>query len=276
MNIEVLIIAVLYKTYNECQKLINSILNQNSISDVRVIIVDNSSELAKNEFIEQFNKPDSDIQYISAPQNLGYFGGAQFGYSHFISTNPVPNKVIVCNVDVVLEQSFFFQKLIELKLDDNIGIVAPSIISKRYKTDANPKIEERYSLKKMKFYRLINSNMFFINFYQFLSYCKKIIKLKPAKKIVTAKYIYAPHGAFIIFTKEYFVRGGSFKHFSFLFGEEIFVAETASKLNLKVLYNPELIISDFEHASTGIFYKPIICRYMKISTLDIINHYYSA
>ena len=90
-----------------------------------------------------------------------------------------------------------------------------------------------------------------------------------------SKIIYAPHGSCIIFNENYFKMGGNLNHISFLFGEEIFVAESAKKSGLKVQYEPQLRVSDYEHASTGFFYSRKIAGFMKQSTIDILATYYN-
>jgi len=63
--------------------------------------------------------------------------------------------------------------------------------------------------------------------------------------------IYAPHGSFIIFSREYFERGGSLKPGAFLYAEELFVAETCRRLGLKAVYWPVIQVAHDEHVSTA-------------------------
>jgi len=63
--------------------------------------------------------------------------------------------------------------------------------------------------------------------------------------------IYAAHGSFLAFHRSYFERGGTLGHGAFLFGEEIFVAETARRLGLAVLFEPRVIVEHAEHSSMG-------------------------
>ena len=88
------------------------------------------------------------------------------------------------------------------------------------------------------------------------------------------KNIYAPHGSFIIFTKFYFLNGGNLKYPCFLFNEEVFVAETVLKLNLKVIYDNQLIVYDNEHVSTGTFRSKIIANYVAISSKYVAEEYF--
>ena len=50
---------------------------------------------------------------------------------------------------------FFFSSLLEQKLPDETGWIAPSIYSKLEKRDKNPKILNRYSLKRIKMLQIM-------------------------------------------------------------------------------------------------------------------------
>jgi len=63
--------------------------------------------------------------------------------------------------------------------------------------------------------------------------------------------IYAPHGAFIIFSKSYFSKGGIIDDGYFLYGEENSTAAQAAKLNMKIGYVPEIKLIHKESMSTG-------------------------
>jgi hypothetical protein len=86
--------------------------------------------------------------------------------------------------------------------------------------------------------------------------------------------IYAPHGSCLVFKDAYFNLGGTLDLPNFLFGEEIHVAENAARLGLDVVYDPELVINDFEHASVGFFVSPKINRYYRESVQAIMKQYY--
>ncbi len=279
---EILIIAVTYNTYKQSIQFLKSIEAQ-KCTNVKVVLVDNSDTKLDLSFKENIKSLKIDVTYLKSEINLGYFGGADYGLSVFLQNNSLPNWVIVSNVDIAFNQIDFFEKLLNINLPETVAVIAPSIISNKWKTDANPKILNRYSKQKMNFYLFVCGNVYFQNVYSALSFLKKKLKYLSQKyfkkslikKEIINKKIYAPHGSCIIFNKKYFKLGGNLKHFSFLFGEEIFVAETLIKLHLEALYEPKLTVTDYEHASTGFFYSNKIASYMKQSTHDIINHYYN-
>ena len=62
--------------------------------------------------------------------------------------------------------------------------------------------------------------------------------------------IYAPHGACMIFSKRFFLKGGYLDTGFTLFAEELTVAEIAKNLNLPITYIPELKIIHHENSTT--------------------------
>ena len=63
--------------------------------------------------------------------------------------------------------------------------------------------------------------------------------------------IYAGHGSFMLFTKEFIAQYDDLQFPTFLYGEEIFFAELIRAANLKVLYAPTLLINNTGNVSTG-------------------------
>ena len=96
----------------------------------------------------------------------------------------------------------------------------------------------------------------------------------PDTPAMQERKIYAPHGACLVFKDDYFVRGGTLDLPNFLFGEEVLVAETSLNLGLDIVYHPELLIFDYEHASTGFFITPAINRYNREAIQSILERYY--
>ncbi|PIP54168.1 MAG: hypothetical protein COX07_06795 [Bacteroidetes bacterium CG23_combo_of_CG06-09_8_20_14_all_32_9] len=274
----VLIIGIIYNTYDATVRFIKS-LEQYGDSNIDLILVDNSEQKSPEKFKKYIGNSPLKLMYIRCENNLGYFGGARKGLDEYRKAKALPEWIIVCNVDIVFNDPSFFNKLYDFKRKENLGIIAPSIISNRWNTDYNPKIPVRYSKKKLIFYKAIYSVCFIQNLYIALSYLKKMThRFKNTKTAIpdnTGREIYAPHGSCIIFHRNYFEKGGTLNHISFLFGEEVFVAETALKTGLKVVYYPVLQVLDFEHASIGVFYSDKVCRLNRQSIIDIITHYYT-
>jgi GT2 family glycosyltransferase len=275
----ILIIGVIYNTYPETLRYIESI-EAPAKADIKLILVDNSTSPAPVEFIKKIGHYPF-IQYIPTGKNLGYFGGAREGLKSFLVGNAgYPDWIFVTNVDICFTPGFF-DKLIGTDVQENLGMIAPSIISQKWDADYNPKIPVRYTRKKLRLYQFLYSNFLIQNLFLMGAYLKKwlIGKVAPTRKRVVGMFpgkrkIYAPHGSCMIFTKTYFERGGTLDLANFLFGEEVLVAETCREKGLDINYDPSFVILDFEHASIGFFVSPRMNRYFRESIRNIMISYY--
>src|SRR6185312_7910464 len=139
----------------------------------------------------------------------------------------------------------------------------------------------------MRFYRLVFRHVLLLNLYELLSLMKYQVKLVMRKlralargphAIQNGRYrrsIYAAQGACLIFTREYFERGGSLRYGSFLFYEEIFVAETAREIGVDIVYEPTLRVWHDDHASTGFPRSRKMTKYFGDSAKYVADRYFS-
>jgi GT2 family glycosyltransferase len=277
----ILIIGVIYNTYPETLRYLDSLLPL-AKGDILLILVDNSDKEQPHEFTEKI-KSYPFLHYLRTNKNLGYFGGAREGLKHYFEQHATyPPWILVTNVDIVFTPQFF-QRLTELNSNknENLGVVAPSIISQKWNTDYNPKILVRYSKGKLQFYKYLYTHFLIHNLYLIAAYAKKwglglwrAQKDKKANPIHKARKIYAPHGSCLVFKDTYFIRGGTLDLPNFLFGEEILVAETAAEFGMDVEYHTEIVIHDYEHASTGFFVTPKMNEYNRQAIQAILERYY--
>jgi GT2 family glycosyltransferase len=276
---DILIIGVIYNTYPETLRYLDSLANTAS-GKFALILVDNSDKVKPPDFQEKI-KSYPFLLYLETGKNTGYFGGAREGLKYYLGEHSTyPRWILVTNVDIVFTRQFFNQ-LNQLADTENLGVIAPSIISKKWNTDYNPKIPVRYSRRKLKFYRFLYSSFLIHNLFLIGAYLKKLILgFKRGKKEVLespaqmGRKIYAPHGSCLVFHSNYFSHGGDLDLPNFLFGEEVFVGETALRSGLDIVYHPEMVIFDYEHASTGFFVTPVMNRYYRQAIISILDHYY--
>ena len=278
-QVEVLIIGVIYNTYPETIRYLES-LAPVAFSNIALILIDNSDKEEPSDFQEILKKYIF-AHYFRTGKNLGYFHGAREGLKYYMDHHSTfPPWILVTNVDIVFT-THFFDRLTELNIQQNLGVVAPSIISQKWNTDYNPQLLMRYSKLRLQFYRFIYVSFLIHNFFLLVAYLKKWMVgfLRKYSRVKENQYhigkkIYAPHGACLVFSYNYFNNGGTLDLPNFLFGEEIVVAETAIKLGLDVVYHPELVIYDYEHASTGFFVTPKTNSYYQESIQSILDRYY--
>lgn len=262
---KILLNAVNYNTDQETISLLESIEKAYSKKiDLTVMIVCNGTEKSLEYSDYSFNL------IISRTENLGYLNSIHKG----IENNKIDiwdyDYVIISNVDLELSNNFFNQ-LSKVEVGNDVGWIAPSIISQQEKLDRNPKILERTSKLKMRFLILLFSSSILYSIY-----LKFFYRSNRKRKISKRKdLIYAGHGSFMIFSKFFIRRIMNLSYPSFLFGEEIYFAELCRKNNLKVLYKKNLIIHDLDHASTALIPNREKLKMNKNSLKIIFKNFYS-
>jgi GT2 family glycosyltransferase len=266
---------------------------------VQIVLVDNSEKHSSKKLFDLIRAENPDVLCVRPPRNLGYFGGASFGFNTFLSTGQGFDWVIVSNVDVEFHSPGFFANLGTMEPMEDVAVVAPSILSTLSHHDQNPFIRERPSRTRMRFYQLLYRSYHLLNIYEVLAKAQHL-----AGSAITANLhwlsavlrqtsgqmlnqgtgmhdripIYAPHGACIVFSKAFFARGGSLEVPFFLYGEEIYIAETARSLGLQVIYETRLQVRHDEHQSTGrgsLFLSRQAAKYLRETTDYLVDTYFS-
>ncbi|MBX0311554.1 MAG: glycosyltransferase [Sulfurihydrogenibium sp.] len=264
------IICVNYNRDEETAKFVSNVLAQNDADRIRHIIVINNSESK----IESLLPTNQKILIYNPGRNLGYFGGAWWGYQQYLKEFPLPEWIIVSNTDLYFSDANFFVKLFHYYEKNPPAVIAPAIYSEESFINQNPFMKQRPTSFRMHFYKWVYRYYISWIIYETLSILKEKLQSQFRNFCRKGKIqsdenpikIYAPHGAFIIFHKSYFESGGTLESKTFLFGEEILVAETARKLNLDIIYDPRLQIIHKKHSTTNIFKYPHIWKYVKESS----------
>ncbi len=126
----------------------------------------------------------------------------------------------------------------------------------------------------------LNSHDYFLSVaWDWLSRVKRALRSSLAGKRPdegAAGAIYAPHGAFLIFSRKYFEAGGFLDDQLFLFGEEISVGEICRNLGLAVFYDPSLSVIHNEHQSTGVGMTRTKFKYHRQSIRHVLSKYLTA
>lgn len=236
--INVVIVCVNYNTYNKLYKYLESIENA-IVAGVSVSIM-----IGDNSTIKEDLKYLPENTQVYKFDNIGYFGAA-FSIINQIKNIDYYDYIIISNVDLLMKKDFF-EKLLNLKCNDDCGWIATKIISIREKRNRNPKMLKRPSNRRMRLYKLLYK-------YPLLDfiYTRTFFKRKRREIENESKGIYAGHGSFILLTKKVFDIYKSLNYPCFLFGEEIFLGELMRRAGLKVVYESSLCIIDSDHESTS-------------------------
>lgn len=265
------IFCVNYNSYQELDSFLRTIEsaeeNSGSGNSVTVVVADNSEKPESYSYSGKL-----DVSVIPTNANLGYFGGISFGIEQSGLVLSDFDFIIVSNVDLLLPKDFF-SKLYSEKIDVNVGCIAPSIISKGEGINRNPKVLTRYSAKKLKMLKTMFQFPILWKTYNSLLHGKRREKVQSEN--TKERDIYAAHGSFMLFTNRFSDFLQSMKFPTFMFCEELFIAENLRKQNLRTVYKPQLIVNDIDHVSTSkmkssFYFK---CNYESLDM--ILKEYYS-
>jgi len=268
---------VLYNNIDDFVQFISSHREIFVASNYSIVITDNSNgeNQIKNRICIE-NNDNLNIHYIPSKTNLGYFGGARNNLKFINSKGLNFQWFIHCNTDIEIDAAFFLN--IQEVPFSNI-IYAPSIISTQTLLDQNPLYDFKPSRKWLSFILFITKYSFIFNVYRYLKNLLSFFlhRLRTKDKVICAskRKIYACHGSFICIGKEALKKGIKFKHSSFLFCEEISLAEECLSHNIRIGYFPESIVYHREHVSTGGNWRSSkLCSYHHESIKAIIKEYF--
>ena len=250
-----LVIIVNYKGEQSTLELLASLDRLRGFSDIDVIVVDNCSGEENLSKLRARVAQLSNVELLESATNRGYFGAAKFAYDHYLARGQaLPDWVIVCNHDVIVEDEEFLLKLWQQDCL-GLGVIAPRIQLTRSGLDQNPFMKHRPNWLRWASLHLIYSNYLFAAIWDRLSRLKQGFKANRksgSSACDTQKQeIYAAQGSFFIFARKFFEAGGFLDENLFLYGEEISVAEICRCLSLDIIYEPALTLRHNEHASTG-------------------------
>ncbi|WP_283190304.1 glycosyltransferase [Pseudomonas sp. PMCC200344] len=247
---KVAIVCVCYNAYDHLLRFAASLkesFDQSAGIEFTFVVVDNSTKEANQKVLADISGMGFNTHYLKS-ENVGYFPGFKKG-AELLGSLSEFDCVAISNVDLTVRADFFKSLKAQIAtVSEQVGIIAPAILSKERGGDLNPKTlfrPTRYSLLKNIF---IFKRLWLFKIYRKLS----DLKVKSAiGTVAPGEFFYSPHGSFILFTNRYFVQGGSVDYPQFLFGEEDFVAEQCLRIGLKVQYQPSIAIVDDDHGSTS-------------------------
>lgn len=241
-----IIIGINYKSTDETIKWVKSIISNNDISDIRIIVVDTSAEFYDSNLSTLLNEIDRSIIYLNPNDNLGYFGGARYGKKYVDSQKWDFDFLIVSNVDLRFDSKNISYE-IKKYLGNDVGVISPAILTGGI--DINPYKVDRMNKKQMK------RRLAYLK-HPVLAKIVDCIRKIRKKRINKIKYplgyeIYMTYGSCFIFTKHYFEVGADLNLPLFLYGEEPYVAEQCYQHSLKTIYVPSIRFLDIGHVSTS-------------------------
>ena len=274
-------IALIVINYN-CPELTvefcKSVRNISKDLNITIAVTDNSGCFAKaqglsmHQFIKQCN-----INIYNPGVNLGYFPGAAFAYDSLTAGGYQPDFVIVANPDISFPDTSFFSKLVNKQYPADVLAIGPSIqhgVGSKH-SDQNPMKIRRLSVRGMYIRK-------FIYRYRTLSIANSALaalRFRLRTKTNASpqlRPVYMIHGSFMIFTRRFFDETAGLKFPSFLYGEEIFVAEEVMRVNKTILHDPSLEVIHSGGRTTSLIKKSHQDRYIGNSIEILYDRYFAS
>lgn len=213
------------------------------------------------------------LQLIAGPQNPGYFGGAALGWKRMIQRNNLPDWIVITNDDIRFGTDFF--DILAGRDPTGIAVLAPDIVVPATGLHQNPYYAQKPSRVRLEFLLFLHRHLRIMKLFLRLRQVRQRWRSqkRPAAQLVR-KQIYAPHGACIILSRNFFQSGGNLEYPCFLYGEEFFIAEQAKMLGLSICFDPELTTRHFEHSSTDKLPPASVAGHVRESLSFLLRAYY--
>jgi GT2 family glycosyltransferase len=273
----VLIITVTFQNADCTRQFLESVSRLEEFASCRILIVDNNSDDGSLPTIRPAISAYENVELAASQQNRGYFGGAKWALDQYLTRHTAPDWVIVCNNDIDFHDRQFLVKL--LRIDPTtVGMIAPEIVSRLTGYDANPGIRNRPSAFRMLRYRAWYSSYHAMWVKQWLWPVVRRVRRRfqsqgQASANSTPAEIYAPHGSFMIFSRRFFECGGFLDDGSFLYCEELLVAEMCRRLGLPIVHQTALRVWHEEGQTLGRMLTRKTFRHQKDGFLYALTRY---
>ena len=273
---QILIITVNYKDTNVTENFVHSLGNLDASDKVKLVVVDSASTpKTKDNLQSLLHSSTLKTQLIVSASNTFYWGGVALALDTLdLNYANGPSWIIVCNNDILFTQQDFLEQLIALD-PDKYPVIGPTIYSSVTGKNLNPYMDQ--PIRRLE---KIYLSLFYINYVTArimqisLKWLKKLLATLKHPSPSKIKKIYAPHGSFVIFSNQYFKRGGWIDSNYEMYGEEVTTAEIAKKNKIPIFFVPELEVLHIDHSSTASLSWKREFNYAKTAYLYYKNAYF--
>ena len=249
---DILVITVNYKDTNVTENFVHSLENLDASNKVELVVVDSASTPKTKENLQSLlHSSTLKTQLIVSASNTFYWGGVALALDTLdLNYANGPSWIIVCNNDILFTQQDFLERLIALD-PDKYPVIGPTIYSSVTGKNLNPYMDQ--PIRRLE---KIYLSLFYINYVTArimqisLKWLKKLLATLKRPSPSKIKKIYAPHGSFVIFSNQYFKRGGWIDSNYEMYGEEVTTAEIAKKNKIPIFFVPDLKVLHVIHSST--------------------------
>ena len=261
-------IAYVCTNYNSSEltiKAAKSLLSIPGSENVKIVIVDNSSDRQSRELLNQFIDDHPSVDVIFSEENLGYFRGLNLGISFVREKYGEFSVMVIGNNDLEFPNDFFVTLASNQLLFQKYPVVSPNLIT----LDGirqNPHIREGVSKRRELIWALYYTSYPIAKLLSFISSkTRRFTERKDYTSWEKAGEIYQGYGACYLLGPIFFKYFEKLWAPTFLYGEEYFLWKQLNSVNLKLYYEPSIEVWHMDHATTGRLQKRVQWEYSKIA-----------
>jgi GT2 family glycosyltransferase len=192
-----------------------------------------------------------ELIWTESTENLGYLTGAAVLYEAVLASGWVPRRTVLSNYDISSVERPMLAAIDETRVEERVQVWGPRIRLARGGREQNPLYRERPSAAYMRLLRWVYRTRLGSTLWAWLSRCRRVLD-RGDRSLRGDEFVYAAHGALMVFEEEFFRRGGSLDYRSHLFGEEVHVAEQVRRSGGTALVTTQFEIEHNENVSTGV------------------------
>lgn len=284
---EIVFVILHYLLKDETIRCVESIRKNVDSNNYEIIIVDNASTNGTGEELKLLYEAEINITVLINKENLGFSRGNNIGF-RYAKEKWNPEYVVLLNNDVQLLEQHFLEKLRQDYQKREFAVLGPLIMTKDGKCDINPMMEKPLSkgelLKEIQAMKrvLFFNKLHLYTIYEGVSKLKSLIrrdKEHTVRDYVLPRENVQLHGCFLVFSKKYTLKFDGLEERTFLYREEEILYFNVIKNNLKMVYNPNIVVFHEEFASSNALstnnYKKNEMRYSRMleASLALLEMY---
>lgn len=242
-----------YNSYKETIQCALSIIRKMDTKRYEIIIVDNCSPNKSLSLVKDSLGGQKRISYIQLEKNEGFARGNNRGIDY---ARKQLNCDFVCclNNDTEIIQDDFCQTVYKEYETSHFAILGPKIV---LNDGCNPTNEDyQVTLRSLNRELKELKMAYFLNRIYIGELLKKVRKKKERMTAYDQRHEdVVLHGCCLVFSPAFFEKISGFYPGTFMFREEEFLYTLVKQNQLKMVYNPELLIRHYEDSATNSVYK---------------------
>jgi GT2 family glycosyltransferase len=270
MNI--LLICIAFGNHDQVNVFLNHVLEGAGQAELRIVVVDNTPQ-ARNidawaDGHVRASLANGSLRIVGDGENRGYFGGFRHGLAAAHGAWGCAFQwTVLSNTDLEILTPDWMLRL--ATRPEDVAVVAPRITSALSGREQNPHYRSRPRARKFLWLSYVFSSLGLAYAHRMASWVKgRLQASRTAKSEVEVCRVYAAHGSFLCVSQSYFERGGRLDCPTFLFCEEIFLAEEVRRMGMSIIYDATISVVHREHETTSFLPPPHIRRYLSAAHRD--------